>query len=56
MLKKKFQIMAMIVGANHNFKINTFNYPKELFSACPIMKDWQKIKLSIIIIQYLCCK
>ena len=28
-------------------KINTFNYPKELFSACPIMKDWQKIKLSI---------
>ena len=28
-------------------KINTFNYPKELFSACPIMKDWQKIKMSI---------
>ena len=28
-------------------KINSYDYPKELFSACPIMKDWQKIKLSI---------
>ena len=28
-------------------KINNFNYPKELFSACPIMKDWQNIKMSI---------
>ena len=28
-------------------KINSFNYPLELFNACPIMKDWQKIKMSI---------
>jgi len=28
-------------------RINAYNYPKELFNACPIMKDWQKIKLSI---------
>ena len=29
------------------YQINSYNYPKELFNACPIMKDWQKIKLSI---------
>jgi hypothetical protein len=28
-------------------RINSYNYPKELFSACPIMKDWQKIKIMV---------
>ena len=28
-------------------KINNFNYPFELFNACPMMKDWQNIKKSI---------
>ena len=30
-----------------SIKIKKFNYPLELFNACPIMKDWQKIKTSI---------
>ena len=28
-------------------QINNFNYPKELFNACPIMKDWKNIKMSV---------
>ena len=28
-------------------RINNFNYPKELFNACPMMKNWQNIKMSV---------
>ena len=27
--------------------ISNFNYPKELYKVCPIIKDWQKLKLEI---------
>ena len=28
-------------------RINNFNYSKEIFNACPIMKNWKDIKMSI---------